>query len=281
MVRTTGFQSVNRGSTPRGVMPTRYRLLRRYFGIKFSTDLLVLIYKARHNICMRSLTHLKEQAFKLRRSGKSYSEILRVLNLSSKGTLSVWFRNIELNATEQKLLERNMRLAVDRGLKSFNENRGKKILQENQEARIKGQNLIKSLSKRELLLIGATLYWGEGTKAENANSQKVIAFTNSDPEMIATFLKFVREIWNVKEEKIRAGIHIYKSIDPDKARQYWSKVTSLPPDRFYIVNQVSRASQGKRPYNLLPYGTAVIKIGNRLLFHEVKGMIQGIINNVK
>jgi hypothetical protein len=225
---------------------------------------------------MRSHTHLKEKAIELRKAGKSYSEILKALNLPSKGTLSIWFRNIQLDAEEQKRLAKNMKLAVDRGLKSFNESRSKRILEENLKAKLKGQNLIKGLSKRELLLIGATLYWGEGTKAENVGSLKVITFTNSDPKMIAVFVKFVREIWKVKEERIRAGVHIYPTIDPDQAREYWSGITKLPPERFYVVNQVSRASQNKRPFNLLPYGTAVIKIHSRHLFHEVKGMIEGI-----
>ncbi|HEY4512781.1 MAG TPA: hypothetical protein VJH63_03995 [Candidatus Paceibacterota bacterium] len=237
--------------------------------------------KARYNNCMRSHKHLKEKAIELRKVGKSYSEILKILNLPSKGTLSLWFRDIQLNMEERKRLEKNMKLATDRGLKKFNVNRSKRILEENQQARLQGILKIGAISKRELLLIGSTLYWGEGTKAENKGSAKAITFTNSDPLMIAVFMRFVRTIWNVEERRIRAGIHIYPSIKPADARKYWSKVTRLPPERFYIVNQVSRASQGKRAYNLLPYGTAAIKINNRKLFYDIKGMIQGVINGLK
>ena len=34
---------------------------------------------------------------------------------------------------------------------------------------------------------------------------------------------------------------------------------------------------GKRPANTLKYGTAVIKVNNRVQFHKVKGMIEGIV----
>ncbi len=230
---------------------------------------------------MSSHILLKEKAIGLRKEGKSYSEILRILNLPSKGTLSLWFKNIKLNKTEQIRLSKNMKLAVDRGLDKFNQNRSKRILNENSQAKEDGLKEIGKISKRELLLIGTTLYWGEGSKADYSWSSKSIIFTNSDPSMISVFMRFIREIWKIDEQRIRAGIHIYSNIDPCEAKKYWADITKLPTDRFYIVNQVSKASQNKRPINLLPYGTAVIKINNRKYFYKIKGMIDGIIHNLK
>jgi hypothetical protein len=90
-------------------------------------------------------------------------------------------------------------------------------------------------------------------------------------------MKFIREILKVPEDRIRAGIHLYSSTDITSARKFWSQTTSLPQDRFYIITQVSRASQGKRPYNILPHGTLAIRVSSRLQFHKVKGMIAGIV----
>jgi hypothetical protein len=224
---------------------------------------------------------LKSAAIKLRKEGKSYSEILRLLNLPSKGTLSLWFKNIKLNRQEESRLSKNMKLAVDRGLHKFNEIRSKRILEENIQAGIEGSGEIKKISKRELMLIGATLYWGEGSKADYEWSSKAIIFTNSDPNMIVVFMRFIREIWNIGEKRIRAGIHIYSNIKPDEAKKYWAEIMKLPIDRFYIVNQVSKASQNKRPLNILPYGTAVIKVNSRKFFYKIKGMIKGIVDNLK
>ena len=94
-------------------------------------------------------------------------------------------------------------------------------------------------------------------------------------------MRFIREILKIPEEKIRAGIHIYPSISGDEAKKFWSKTTNLPENRFYIITQVSRASQNKRPFNILPFGTVVIKINNRQQFYKVKGMIKGIVVQTK
>ena len=226
---------------------------------------------------MGSNLHLKEKAILLRKKGGSYNSIRQILGIKSKGTLSYWFKDIKLSKKSVSLLEKNNKLAYDRGLLIANKNRKLKIENENKEAYFEGQNSIKSISKRELLLIGATLYWGEGTKSEK-NSVS-LSFSNSDPYMIAIYLKFIREILKVPEEKIRAGIHIYPSISPQKARNFWSKETNLPENRFYIVTQISRASQNKRPFNSLPYGTIVVKVNSRKQFYKVKGMIRGIISS--
>ena len=82
----------------------------------------------------------------------------------------------------------------------------------------------------------------------------------------------------IKEIRIRAGIHIYPSIKEAVAREFWSGITRLPKDRFYIVNQISRASSGKR--KTLPNGTAVIKINNRRCFYYMRGLISGLVDNL-
>lgn len=227
---------------------------------------------------MRSLDHLKEEAISLRLSGRSYNFIRKNLGLKSKGTLSYWFKELNLPEESKEKLKKNIQLAYDRGLFKFNRERAERIKNENLVEFKNGVKKIKGLSKNDLLLIGASLYWGEGTKSENRSGNLSLAFSNSDPDMIKVFMRFMREVLEVNEEKIRAGVHIYSSINPNQAKKFWSGVTKLPIDRFYIVNQVSRASQGKRAFNQLPYGTVVIKVNNRKLFFKVKGMIKGVIN---
>ncbi len=223
---------------------------------------------------MSSNIFLKNEAIALRKKGKSYNDIKKMLKIKSKGTISNWFKDIELSKKSLELLSKNNKLAYRRGLFTANENRKIRIKDENEKAYFEGQSLIQSISPKEILLIGAVLYWGEGTKSEKGSVS--LSFSNSDPLMISIYMKFVREILKVPEERIRAGIHIYPSISKDKAKKFWSKITKLPEDRFYIITQTSRASQNKRPFNILPYGTIAIKINNRQQFYKVKGMIQGI-----
>ena len=89
-------------------------------------------------------------------------------------------------------------------------------------------------------------------------------------------LKFVRKIFTVSNTDIHGGIHLYPNIDIQEARAYWSKITKLPPDRFYVVTTVSRSSTGKRNTRLLPYGTLALRVHKRRLHHHMKGMIQGL-----
>jgi len=225
---------------------------------------------------------LKERATSLRKNGESYNNIRKILGIRSKGTLSNWFKGIKLPKKSIELLAKNNKLAHERGLFTANKNRNVRIDNENKKAYTEGQNYIQPISKKELLLIGAVLYWGEGTKYEPENTtNRGLIFTNSDPKMISVYMRFIREILKIPEEKIRAGIHIYPSISGDEAKKFWSKTTNLPENRFYIITQVSRASQNKRPFNILPFGTVVIKINNRQQFYKVKGMIKGIVVQTK
>jgi hypothetical protein len=228
---------------------------------------------------MSSNKHLKEEAISLRKKGKSYNDIRKSLGIKSKGTISYWFRNLKLSKKSEKLLEKNKKLAHERGLFIANKERTERIVEENDESYKNGKGCISTISEYELLVIGASLYWAEGMKSERTPNPSV-TFSNSDPSMVSAFMRFVREILKIPEERIRAGIHIYPTIRPEDARRFWSDITKLPINRFYIITQVSRASQGKRPYNILPYGTAVIKINNRIEFHKVKGMIAGIIEKL-
>ncbi len=228
---------------------------------------------------MGSNTHLKERAIALRKKGKSYNSIRKILGIKSKGTISHWFKNLKLSKRSEKMLEKNKELAYKRGLFAANTKRSMRIKEENKQAHAEGKNLIVPIYKNELLLIGTSLYWAEGAKSEQTKNPS-LTFSNSDPLMVSVYMRFIREILKIPEERIRAGIHIYSSILPDEARKFWSITTNLPEDRFYIITQVSRASQNKRPFNILPYGTVAIKVNSRIQFHKVKGMIQGIIQKL-
>lgn len=226
---------------------------------------------------------LKRKAIELRLAGKSYTQIIKRLNLKSKGTLSAWFRELELPEKSKKLLRNNMTRATERGLLEFNRKRSRLIQEENKVAYEIGLRKIGKLNNREILLLGAALYWGEGTKYERKNGSIALVFTNSDSEMIWIFMRFLRQILNVPEERIRAGIHMYSRVETDvqQARRYWSDVTKLPVDRFYISQLVSGASSLKKDKNKLPHGTLGIRINDRKIFFHVKGMMRGLIEGSK
>lgn len=220
------------------------------------------------------LSHLKDEAIKLRLSGKSYGYIKKALGLKSKGTLSYWFKDFKLPPEARKRLERNMTVARERGLFKFNAERTKNIREENEQEYQKGMAIVKNLSAYELLLIGASLYWGEGAKREGRYAK--VSLSNSDPILVAIFARFIREILAVPEHRIKGGVQIHPNISEKKAREFWADIIGIKPETFYITRQISSASKGVRPKRFLPYGTAVLNVNSRRLFYRLKGYIRGI-----
>ncbi len=220
----------------------------------------------------------KEKAIKLRLAGNSYGQIMKKLSISSKGTLSYWFKHMHLPPSSVKKLEKNIQLARERGLLKFNKERSRRIAVENKKELRLGKKAIGKVSKRDLILISAALYWGEGTKSLGGGRSPGLDFANSDPKMITLFMRFIRKVLMVEESRIRAGINMYPGLSESRARLFWAEVTGLSEDRFFITRNVSRASKGKRSWNRLPHGTAVIRVNNRQIFYRVMGMIDGLSN---
>ena len=101
----------------------------------------------------------KQKAVELRKAGKTYSEILKVVPVA-KSTLSLWLREANLSRRENQRLTDRKLAAIRRG------GVAKRRQREHKTAEIFGasQSEIRELSQRELFLIGVALYWAEGTK---------------------------------------------------------------------------------------------------------------------
>lgn len=85
-----------------------------------------------------------------------------------------------------------------------------------------------SLREQQLKIAGTMLYWGEGSKKGNT-----VALANSDPDMIRTFISFLKKICGVDPRRIRAIIHYYNDHNPGELIEYWSRVTKIPRAQFY------------------------------------------------
>lgn len=85
-----------------------------------------------------------------------------------------------------------------------------------------------SSKDKELKNSGVVLYWGEGAKTGG-----VVKFANSDPEMIKLFLKFLREICGIDEERMKALMHIYPDHNYEDLKRFWMNVTKISEKNFY------------------------------------------------
>jgi transposase len=219
-----------------------------------------------------------QEVIKLRKRGKSYREIAKITNVS-KSSISVWCKNLKLPKLAQKILEKKMRKSMT-ALVKYNRLKSERVKKEDQKIKQSSIKEIQPLSKYELKLIGTALYWAEGYKRQEKESSPYICFVNSDPKMIKLFLRFLREIIQIPNEKLRLNIRIHPNINDWSTIKFWSKIAKIPKEKFRISRQISRSSKGKRPQKSLPYGTLKITVSGRQNFFKIKGWIEGITKQV-
>jgi len=219
-------------------------------------------------------------ALRLRLAGKSYNEIHATLGVP-KSTLSGWFRHVVLSDTARSRLIARTRLGSATLIKR-NKMQTHEAEQRAREMRASAKKKIPALTKRDLLIIGAVLYWAEGYKRLHVQDGKermshTISFVNSDPDMIKTFMRFLREVLEIPVDAIHLTMRLYPHINEENARKYWMKITGLPSSRFHrTTNMISSASKGRRPYNRLSYGTLQVAVYDTAQFHYLLGLIEGV-----
>lgn len=214
----------------------------------------------------------KAIAIQLREESKTYNEINRLLNIP-KSTLSGWFRGLEISPRIKRRLWTNNQRKWAESITNYNKKRALDILNKTNETQQKISKEIGKLTRRELMLIGTALYWAEG----NQRDRWRIRFSNSEPAIIALIMRFFKEVCNVKEDKFIAEINIHPNTSKEKAKIFWSKISSIHPGQFRkTVVAVSKSSKLKRPINTLPYGTLQINISDINLVNRIRGWILGL-----
>jgi hypothetical protein len=116
------------------------------------------------------------------------------------------------------------------------------------------------------------LYWAEGSRSRNA-----VLFTNSDPEMIRFFARFLRSCFGVPDEKFRVTCNLFADhvARQVQVEQFWLDLLGLPRACLCksSVNVYSRYSRKKR-LNKLPYGTCRLAVYDTQIVQHIYGAIQ-------
>lgn len=219
-------------------------------------------------LIMKSKNTQKYLARNLRQEGRSYSEIIKEVDVS-KSTLSLWLRDIPLTSKQLESLQgRNKSRFL--GSKASQKKRielTKKIITEaGTEAKV--------LIKDNLFLSGLMLYWAEGTK----RGEEMVAFSNSDPNMISLIMRWFREVCLVQEDRFRVQIHIHSLHKKEEIKSYWSKTTKVPLRQFHkLIVKKTSLSHRKQP---LYEGTCSIRVYDKCLFRKIMGWKIGVLNEL-
>ena len=185
----------------------------------------------------------------------------------SVSTVSRWTRDLELDDAHQaRLREANPALNGRRLGQRVGADRAR-------EARAAAQEHGRRLAgvADPLHLLGCMLYWAEGSKGRNC-----VTFTNSDPDMVATFLSFLRASYATTDQQVTVRVNVFlgNGLELETIEAWWLERLDLPPTslRRAIVNSPSRASQRKR--RTLPYGTLRLEVHSTFLVQSIYGAIQ-------
>ena len=174
-------------------------------------------------------SHLKSEAVKLRKQGKSLPYIHKELGIP-KSTLSNWLKDIKLTADQKNKLETDWKNALvkarSKAVVWHNDAKAQRIKISENEGRLVLDN-IDCTNKYITELALALLYLGEGTKAKNETGMG-----SSDPTILKFFVSCLRSIYEIPEDKIKCELHLRADQDPKKMTEFWSKELCVSKQNF-------------------------------------------------
>ena len=168
---------------------------------------------------------LQIKAKEFRKRGYSIKELKELLGVS-KSTISTWIKDVQLSEEAQNRLRNNYTNGQIASQKTIKE----KTRQKNIEADDFAMNTLKpvNFSSEVSLLLCAILYQCEGSKS----IKDAMTFTNSDPDLISTFISLLRNSFDLDEKKFRVLMHLHKYHNEKTQKDFWSKITNIPKEQF-------------------------------------------------
>src|SRR3954451_14924427 len=145
---------------------------------------------------------------------------------------------------------------------------------------------IKEIARRVGVSVSSVSTWvrdieltAEQQWAEGAKHRNTLRFTNSDPEMVRLFVRFVRKYFEIDDDAIRVTCNLFADhIERQREiERFWLEVANLPETCLCksSVNVYSKYSQKKRR-NKLPYGTCRVSVSRTAIVEAIYGAIQAI-----
>lgn len=167
-------------------------------------------------------------ALQFRKRGLSYKKIERALGIP-RSTLHGWLSDLEWSQELKGDLARRVNYDARQRLRLINTERRALWERWREAARREAQCEFESLLNNHLFIAGVMLYGGEGSSMlANGN----IRHSNTDARMVQLYTRFLRDICRVKLDKLRATLLLYRDLDEDACKKYWSEATGIPPHQF-------------------------------------------------
>jgi len=203
----------------------------------------------------------QEEARRLRSEGKTLVEIATALNVA-KSSASIWVRDVPFTPSPR-------RTGAHRRRHPFHDAKVRRI----EELNVIGRHVIGELGDDAFLAAGVALYAGEGSKRDGA-----VRFANSDPEMIRFFCRWLREVFDIDEARLRVRVYLHQGLDLDAAEGFWSAVTEIPRSQF---NKPYRAvPDATIRHNRHEHGCAYVDYGSSDVHRSLMGLVRALLSSI-
>ncbi|MEK6832597.1 MAG: helix-turn-helix domain-containing protein [Nanoarchaeota archaeon] len=205
----------------------------------------------------------KIKAIELRKQGLSVNKIAKEVG-ASKGTVSVWVRDIQLTKEQKIQLAKNR----NPGYSGFST---KEILAEEKEKRIESQNKGREIVKscEEGYRYGCMLYWTKGEKNKNC-----VVFSNTDVNIMILFINFLRKYFNCnnKDFSISVTANVNSEYSSSDIENFWIQNLGIEKECL----KKSTFKKNDKENNEYPYGKCRIALNNTDVIQQIYGSIQEI-----
>ena len=217
-----------------------------------------------------------EQAVSLRREGTTYKAIQQRLGVA-KSTVWRWLKAEGLVSAQPQQRTAFSRLARQRAVAAIRAKRLARTAAVMEPARKE----VGGISSRELWLVGVALYWAEGAKQKPHNIAQQVAFSNSDPAMLRTFLAWLRDVCQISSDCLTFDLYIHESADVPSARQFWASTLQIPGERFRV--RLKRHNLSPRRRNVGEHYAGLVRINvpkSAQLNRKITGWVEGIVQSL-
>lgn len=201
---------------------------------------------------------IRQKAIGMRKRGFSYEAISKKLHIS-KSISYVWLKDVELSEIAKLRIAESQTLGRSEGRRKILGN----ILKRNQDifSKVEKKVIQMKISGDLRRLLCALLYRSEGEK-----TGVKIAFTNSDPAMIMLFLRLFRGSFAIREENIKAVLHLHPYHNIKKQLKFWSGVTGIPKYRISVYNKNNSGKNLRKNYP----GCISVRYNDVRIFRELE-----------
>ena len=125
-------------------------------------------------------------------------------------------------------------------------------------------------------VVGIIIWWTEGTKAYRDKRWKSwiypVDVTNTHPEIIQSFLDFLRKDIGITEMRLKLQLQIHDGDNQEEIEDYWSKATKIPRERF--TKTIIRPTGHKIGKSM---GTCKIRYSDKLTHLKLQSLLESVL----